>query len=663
MKNIIFKIKNFLVDIKNVVWQMLSFFLLLPIYLSAKMLDKISSWRFFPQIIRAKMQPLFSAFYNKAINLLIFHQRDSISRIDLIEISIKNMKAKKTRTLITIGGMTIGIAAIVFLVSIGYGLERLVVTRVARLEEMSQMDVSAQAGGKMKINDKSLANFKELTGVKMVLPLIAVVGRVNYQNSVSDMAVYGVTSDYLKQSAIKLVDGEIFNSDAIALDVSQLEESPEVTEEKRIGSVGEEIRDVNFSIKPEEWVAVQETPSNSGKILGYTKRTEEVLQGEEIFGGDYASDNELGSFGKTEDGKTSLGKWIKSSVLLWKQSSCDIKTAGDCEGGDYMVLRDENNKQKQATGYFVESNLDISGNSKVLGESSDASANMDWVNIESESETVKPPETKNVDLAGSSERQAVVNRMMLSVLGINESEAIGKKFKVSFSVVGDLLDDPNQNIHSSETEYTIIGVTPEEKNPIFYVPFIDLRSLGVTNFSQVKMVVSNQSELSKIRKQVEAMGYITHSVADTVAQINSLFATARRVLLLLGTVALAVASLGMFNTLTVSLLERTREVGLMKAIGMKSSEVQELFLTESMIMGFFGGALGIFLGWALGKIVSFSLSSFAIFKGVGFIDVSFIPLPFVLSIIALSLLVGFATGIYPARRAKRISALNALRYE
>ncbi|OGG12731.1 hypothetical protein A2875_02265 [Candidatus Gottesmanbacteria bacterium RIFCSPHIGHO2_01_FULL_46_14] len=242
-------------------------------------------------------------------------------------------------------------------------------------------------------------------------------------------------------------------------------------------------------------------------------------------------------------------------------------------------------------------------------------------------------------------------------------EALGKKFMTSFVVVGDLLSDPTANIESSQAEYTIIGVIPEEKTPFFYVPFLDLRSLGIANYSQAKVVVKDQNALDKTRRQIESMGYMTRSVADTVAQINSLFATARTVLMLLGMVALSVAALGMFNTLTVSLLERTREVGLMKAMGMKSSEVQELFLTESMIMGFFGGILGIMLGGVLGILVSIMLSFFAIIRGVGIVNISYIPLPFILVIIFLSLLVGLVTGIYPARRATKISALNALRYE
>jgi putative ABC transport system permease protein len=187
--------------------------------------------------------------------------------------------------------------------------------------------------------------------------------------------------------------------------------------------------------------------------------------------------------------------------------------------------------------------------------------------------------------------------------------------------------------------------------------------MGLTNYSQARIIVSSKNELDQVRRQVESKGFVTQSVADTVAQINGVFSTARTVLALLGFVALAVASLGMFNTLTVSLLERTREVGLMKSMGMKSEEVKELFLTESMIMSVFGGVIGLFVGFLGGQILSLILSLFSLTRGVGFIDISYLPLSFILLILGLSLLVGLVTGIYPARRATRISALNALRYE
>ena len=828
------KFKALLFFFKVTIWQTSTFILLLLIYLVSKVISAVANFRFFPKRIRELLKPSFNSFYTLSIKILDLHKEGSISRINLIDLSIRNMKVKKARTIVTVGGMTLGIGIIVFLVSIGYGLQQVVISRVARLEEMRQADIAVSPGGKLKINDKTLADFNNLANIDMVLPLISVVGRVNYKNSISDMAVYGVTKDYLKQSAIKPSVGKIFESNELFSKIK--ENKGKVAGEstkKKIVKYGEKIKDIEFSIDTNEWIRIREKPDINSKILGYTKRTSEVLIGQEYWGGMYESDDGQGEAGKDKAGKT-LGKWIKASVFLWEEKACD-RESGDCEFGKYVVLRDKDGSQIQSKGYFAEINgeylveaPDVLGvsdreddigkssakynekiqdidfsiyesfwirirekpntNSKILGytkksegissgqeywggmyesddgqgeagkdkagktlgkwikasvflweekicdresgdcefgkyvvlrdkddsqiqkqgyfaeinvsitsmnikkpdvlgistenDATDEASNkissttddsfnneasdeafLDWVEIASEAGVIKPPETKKVKIGASAKRQAVVNRAMLRVLGINEKEAVGKKFKTSFVIISDLLEEDDEKIESVLAEYTIVGVIPDDKTPVFYVPFMDIRTLGVTNYSQVKILAKHKSNLDKIRKQIEAMGYSTSSVVDTVEQINNLFSTIRTFLALLGMVALAVASLGMFNTLTVSLLERTREVGLMKAMGMKSSEVQELFLTESMVMGFLGGLFGIALGFIMGKAVGLFLSLFALFKGVGLIDISYLPPLFVIVIILISLIVGIVTGIYPARRATKISALDALRYE
>ncbi len=644
---------------------MATFSLLLVLYVVFKGFEWISRRRFFPKFVRVVLRRPFSYVYSLALRVLGSHREGSISRVALIELSIRNMRVKKTRTLITVGGMAVGIGTIVFLVSIGYGLQQLVITRVARLEEMRQFDISPQAGGKVKIDDKTIADLGGSSEVEAILPLISVVGRVNYNDSASDMAVYGVTSEYLKRSAIQPVAGAIFESDEISSERTGIQTQTEGSVDAgSITAFDEKIRDADFSIGVSSWVRVRETPKSDSKILGFTKG---IGHGVEHWGDMYESTDGAGKAGIADDG-TVLGKWMKADVLLWEEKTCNTVTQGDCEDGKHMVRRDETGEQVRTTGYFAEIGVDVSATGSVLpavlGESTDTTyGSPDWVSIESESGAVALPDATTVELPKDARRQAVVNRSALKVLGIDEREAVGKSFSVAFVVVGDLLSDPTRKMESSPAEYVIVGVTPDEKSPVFYVPFIDLRSLGITNYSQIKTVVRDQSALSDVRKRVEASGYVTRSVADTVAQISSLFATARIALAVLGMTALAVSALGMFNTLTISLLERTREVGLMKAMGMKSYEVRELFLTESMIMGIFGGMFGLLGGYLLGKLVGLIFSFFSLTSGFGFVDVSFVPALFALVIIILSLIVGLGTGVYPANRSTRISALDALRYE
>ena len=427
--------------------------------------------------------------------------------------------------------MALGIGAIVFLVSIGYGLEKLVITRVARLEEIKQIDIAPAVASNININDMTIATFESISNVAQVLPVIGVVGTVNYQKSSTDVAVYGVLSDYLKSSALQATRGKFFeNNDRSVLVSAQ-----------------------------------------------------------------YAS------------------------------SAREPTIASDSAQTD-----------------FTDESLVEEGNVVATKQTDDQ---------------------RTIDLPYNHTREAVVNASLLSVLGLSEKDSLGKTFQISFVATDGLVASGERQITSTSVEYTIIGILPKAKTPVIYVPITDLKQLGVSNYSNVKLVVSDPKKLPVVRSNIEGLGFKTMSVVDTVSQIERLFASARLFLWLVGMVGLGVAVLGMFNTLTVSLLERTREIGMMKALGMRSEEVRELLLTDSMTMSFLGGVLGLMLGYAGGKVVSLVLSVFVITKNMGILNVSSIPSSFAFLILGLSLIVGVLTGLYPAYRATRISALDALRYE
>lgn len=623
------------------------FSLVLFLLLLVKLIAFVLRWILFMKEISRRFDAM-GVRWCKWISGILYREQDGIGQVDLIGLSMKNLAVKKTRTVVTVGGMMVGIGSIVFLVSLGYGVQNLVISRVAKLDEVKQCDVVMQTGRKIKITDETLNSFNQIQHVEAVLPLIASVGKVSYSNSNSDMAVYGVQADYLKKSAIKPSVGEIFDSNDV---VTKIDGGAFEAQEAQSNLVAEavrnnEIRKVDFVIDPGQWVKVRSSAGTEGDVIGYSKNTA-GLSGNEVWGDAYA-DNENGSAGKDRNGAV-LGKWISATVPLWEKKKCSVGLDQGCEDGQYMPIK-VNGKQDGQAGYFAEI-----GVSSIQTAAEDVAQGGDQSGLQNNA--------TNVSIPAQSVPKAVVNQAVLKILGIPEQEAVGKTFSLSLVLSGDQLAVDDKKIETAGVKYTIVGVVPDTKVPVIYIPFINLRSLGVTNYSQVKIAVDGESRLADTRKQIEAMGYTTHSVVDTINQINSFFTTIRVVLGFFGFIALTVAALGMFNTLTVSLLERTREVGLLKALGMRSGEVRKLFLTESMTMGFMGGLLGILLGFVGGKLVSIGISAFAYTKGLGTIDVSFIPLSFALIIILLSVVTGIVTGIYPARRATKISALNALRYE
>lgn len=693
-----------------------AFNLILVVYLGTYIILAFFSVPLIPKSVREKIKDFLMWLQIRASNILS-HPANTINRLNIIDLAFRNMFAKKSRSLVTIGGMAIGIAIIVFLVSIGYGLQNMVIGRVSRLEELSQANILPQPGSGQIINDQTMQQIREIPNVGQILPIIAGVARITYNNSISDMPVYGVTSDYLKQSAIEPKYGEIFESNELS-SVRQSGVVAGATAKLKEARFFTDIGPIAFSLPASQWIPVFDAPSSDAQIIGYTKRAVQEQAGRVVWGKSYK--DEKGN--RVEEGidpaGVSLARWISSKFALWKNAPCNQQDL-DCQDGEYtrMVLQDlpqgylpardisfsmlptevaatsiptlENllgpNNTTSSGGVLGLTTLEdnapplpsigqvlaetdislISGSvtapasSLLAGVISDG----DWVEIASEGGQTSEKTVTRVNLSDRAKKLAVVNAAMTTLLGIPDAEAVGETFTASFVIPGELLENPDDKLESTEAEYVIMGVIPDDRSPFFYVPFLDLRTLGVTRYSQAKVSVLNQEVLPTVRRQIEGLGFSTSSAADTVRQIELIFATLRNILSLIGLVALGIAALGMFNTLTVSLLERTREVGLMKALGMRSQEVRELFLTESMIMGFFGGTLGIMLGIGAGELLGLALSVVSLREGQGFIDISFLPISFTLFIFFLSLFVGLFTGIYPSRRATKISALNALRYE
>jgi putative ABC transport system permease protein len=124
-----------------------------------------------------------------------------------------------------------------------------------------------------------------------------------------------------------------------------------------------------------------------------------------------------------------------------------------------------------------------------------------------------------------------------------------------------------------------------------------------------------------------------------------------------------VASIGIINTLVMAILERRREIGIMKAVGASDSDVRGLFFAEAGAMGFLGGVFGVTLGWIIGRVINFGTNIYL--KRQGFAPENIWTVPWWLVAVALgfAVVVSLLSGLYPAARAARLDPVQALRYE
>lgn len=259
----------------------------------------------------------------------------------------------------------------------------------------------------------------------------------------------------------------------------------------------------------------------------------------------------------------------------------------------------------------------------------------------------------------------IISSSALRLFNLTEEEAMNKQIKFVFFVAPE--DEADASIIREfvelESIYQIIGIIEEESINYVYLQFNNSQHLNINNYSKLKVKVDSDSSLNPVRERIMEDGFIVSALSDIIEQANQIFQIVQIVLASFGIVALIVSAIGMFNTMTITLLERTQEIGVMKALGATSMDIWNIFLAESVIIGFFGGLVGIMIGMSGGEVFNYGLNLLAGVFGGEKIDMFFTPIWFVALIIVFSTLVGLVTGFYPARRAARINALEAIRYK
>lgn len=196
---------------------------------------------------------------------------------------------------------------------------------------------------------------------------------------------------------------------------------------------------------------------------------------------------------------------------------------------------------------------------------------------------------------------------------------------------------------------------------------IDVREVvtspGEQAYASLTLLVDNPNHVEAVEDAVKQMGLSAFSLFDAARSLQRFFAVLDLFLGIFGSLALAVASLGIINTLVMAILERRHEIGVLKALGAADRDVRQLFFTEAGVMGLFGGLLGVFLGWGIGRIINFVTNIYLTRQNLPSEDIWSVPFWLVAAAIGFSIVVSLVAGLYPASRAAKLDPVKALRYE
>ena len=182
-------------------------------------------------------------------------------------------------------------------------------------------------------------------------------------------------------------------------------------------------------------------------------------------------------------------------------------------------------------------------------------------------------------------------------------------------------------------------------------------------FPQVTIDFDPKVFYKSIRDSVEAMGFRTFSFAAEFEQIQKMFLYFDLALGVIGLIALITASLGIVNTMVMSITERRKEIGVLKSLGADERDIRWLFLVESGVIGMIGTVMGIFSGWVITRIVSAIAQGYMRREGIPEMELFSLPPWLILIALGVGIGVSVLAGFYPAARAARVDPVEALRNE
>lgn len=182
-------------------------------------------------------------------------------------------------------------------------------------------------------------------------------------------------------------------------------------------------------------------------------------------------------------------------------------------------------------------------------------------------------------------------------------------------------------------------------------------------FNLINVKLTSPKYVDSVKSDVESMGFGTFALADQLEEIRTGFLYMDMFLLAIGMIAIVVASLGIVNTMVMSILERYSEIGVMKAVGASNRDIEKIFFFESGMIGFLGGIFGLILGWIVSRIINQVANFLLSRQGVPLVEYFDFPWWLILGSIGFAILVSMVSGIYPAIRASRVDPVIALRHD
>jgi len=270
-------------------------------------------------------------------------------------------------------------------------------------------------------------------------------------------------------------------------------------------------------------------------------------------------------------------------------------------------------------------------------------------------------EGKTVEPKGN---EAHVSTTLLKILSIKESDAIGKDLNITIKNNLEISEEiENQKEILTMNNIVISGIF-EDPAPIMVMSIERIEEeIKIPGYNALKIQVTKEETVKEVIRKTEKFGFEIQYIGDTIKEINNIFVIFSLILGGFGAVALTVAVVGLINTLTVSLIERTKEIALLKSFGMKERGIVLLIITESVLINISGAFLGLILYGIITNLANQTFNYYAKINEGYQLDLFFAPIWLHPATILVAILIGIFAALFPTIRASRIPIIKAYKYE
>ncbi len=283
----------------------------------------------------------------------------------------------------------------------------------------------------------------------------------------------------------------------------------------------------------------------------------------------------------------------------------------------------------------------------------------------------------NTTITGVMENYSTVHNLSLSegsFISDEDARSYGRHAVLGATVATDLFPDEDalgKKIRINQVEFTVIGVLLAKggagfsgPDDMIIVPLSTMQKIlaGVDYLTQISVSVGNKDEMADVQSAVTDALLTAHRVSeadfsvissqDILGTLSTVINTFTLFLAAIASISLLVGGIGIMNMMLTTVTERTREIGLRKAVGARKGDIRMQFLVESIVLTFLGGVIGVTLGMLIAWAVSLT----------GFLS-PHVSLSSVLLSFGVSAIIGIVFGYYPAARASNLNPIEALRYE